>query len=299
MPARPRIAIRLGPATLAALDMPALVAEAGRIGTVTLDGGAGATILAVTGMAAESAAPRASIAASYQAAIAAAASGTRPGATVAPGEGTLFVATLDGVTLNVRVDRGGHIETAAHSGASTVAGAAVLDALCEELPGMTVQEAAEHGAIRLEFRLRATPSARPVRGIVLPRNADPVFALPERLLRALGANYRERTATRFGDNTFTRRIDAGWLARSDEDKRALLNALLAERIADLGLAPGDAEVASVEHQVRATIAFGENVPIDAKPRFLRAFERLAHDTVEPSIQVFMSEVKDANKLRRL
>jgi hypothetical protein len=75
--------------------------------------------------------------------------------------------------------------------------------------------------------------------------------------------------------------------------------VLAERIKGLGLLDDDVRVIVVEQQVRLTIAFRESVEVQKKPRFIRDFEHVLHETLEPSLQVFMSEVKDANVLRRL
>ena len=297
----PEIAIRLGEATLRALDVSALETAASRIGSVSIDRTGDHAVLRVSNIvAAAQTAPRPGIATPYQASIASAAvSSKHAGALSAAADDEIFETTLDGVTLTIRVNAGGFIAEAAHRGTEALATTAVLDTFCDLLTGMTVQEAAEHGVIRLEFHMRANARQRPVAGIVLPRNADVVFDLPSRLIRALGIVYRERTGKVFGENNFTRRVDADWLRLGDEEKVAKLNALLQERIVSLGLAPDDARVIGVEQQCRVTISFRETVPVQKKPRFIRDFEHVLHDVLEPSLQVFMSEVKDANALRRL
>lgn len=296
------IAIFLRHSTLRLLDVPAVQAAASRIGDVKIEPREDGVVVHVFGIARSSprAAPSRQISAPYQAAIAAAGATLRHTGPLSAGEPEpLYAATIDGSRLSARINGAGKILAAAHDGAQTLAAAAVLDVFCDELVGMTVQEAAEHGAIRLEFRLRAGATQRSVAGIVLPRNADQVFELPARLIRALAAAYREQTGAAFGPNGFTRPIGAAWLRLSDDEKLAKVNGLLAERIVSLGLGPQDASAIAVEQHYRVTIAFGEGVPIDEKPRFLRRLERVLHQSLEPSIQVFMSEVKDANKMRRL
>jgi hypothetical protein len=296
----PEIAIRLGQATLRTLDLAALEAAAARIGSVSIEPG-DEVILRVTGIAAPSiAAPRAVIATPYQAAIAAAAVAPKHGGELgADAHGDVFETTVDGVTLTIRLHAGPYIAEAAHRGAESLATIAVLDTFCAELPGMTVQEAAEHGVVRLEYRMRANARQRPVPGIVLPRNADVMFDLPARLIRSLAAVYREKTGKVFGENNFTRRVDQAWLRLTDEEKIVKLNAVLGEHIVSLGLLDDDVQVIAVEQQVRLTIAFRDTVAVQKKPRFIRDFEHVLHETLEPSLQVFMSEVKDANVLRRL
>jgi len=295
------IAIRLGAATLETLDLPALESAAARIGTVSLERGDDAVVLRVTDIAGTPiAVPQTAIAPSYQAAVAAAAAGPKHGGELIGGaHGEIFETAVDGITLTIRLHSGSFIAEAAHHGAESLATTAVLDVFCEELAGMSVQEAAEHGVVRLEYRMRANVRQRPVPGIVLPRNADTMFDLPARLIRSLAAVYREKTGKAFGENNFMRRVDAAWLHLSDEEKIARAGAVLAERITSLGLLDDDARVIAVEQHVRLTIAFRESVAVQKKPRFIRDFEHVLHETLEPSLQVFMSEVKDANALRRL
>ena len=178
----------------------------------------------------------------------------------------VFETTVDGITLTIRLHTRARSSpkpriTAPRSLATT----AVLDVFCEELAGMTVQEAAEHGVVRLEYRMRANARQRPVPGIVLPRNADTMFDLPARLIRSLAAVYREKTGKAFGENNFMRRVDAAWLHLSDEEKIARAGAVLAERITSLGLLDDDVRVIAVEQQVRLTIAFRESVAVQKKP----------------------------------
>ena len=294
------IAIRLGEATLGALDLVALERAAGRIGTVEVERNGHSAVLRVTGITSAPLAVLPAVAAPYQAAIAAAAVAPKHASVLtADAAGDVFEAAVEGVTLTIRINGVALIAEAAHRGAGSVSTVAVLDAFCAELPGMTVQEAVEHGVIRLEFRMRANARQRPVPGIVLPRNADKMFDLPARLIRAVGTIYRERTGKAFGDNSFTRRVDAAWLHLSDDEKLAKVNAVLHQRIESLGLADDDVRAIGVDQQIRITIQFRETVAVQKKPRFIRDLEHVLHETLEPSLQVFMSEIKDANALRRL
>jgi hypothetical protein len=295
------IAIQLGAATLKTLDLPALEAAAARIGSVSLERRGDGAVLRVTNISgAPIAVPQTAIAAPYQAAVAAAAVGPKHGGELSSdAHGDIFEATVDGITLTTRLHAGSFIAEAAHHGAESLATTAVLDVFCEELSGLTIQEAAEHGVVRLEYRMRANVRQRPVPGIVLPRNADKMFDLPARLIRSLAAAYLEKTGRAFSENTYTRRVDAAWLRLSDEEKIARAAAVLAERITSLGLSADDVRVIAIDQQIRLTVAFREGVAVQKKPRFIRDFEHILHETLEPSLQVFMSEVKDANVLRRL
>ncbi|MGH7661640.1 MAG: hypothetical protein ACRENA_12105 [Vulcanimicrobiaceae bacterium] len=211
---------------------------------------------------------------------------------------TRHAASLDGMTLIIAVNERHVIVAAGHTGAVTRPDRAVLDAMCGILAGLPVQEAADHAALRLERALRAD-GERPVPGIVLPENADPAFVRPSRLVREVAAAYAAFSGYAPGRNTFTPRPSDEWLALPRDDKMRRLGEAIDEATESLGLRPGDLTVMDIEHHIRATLAFAENVDVAVKPRAIMTLERKLRGSLEPALQLFSIELKDANKLRRL
>lgn len=167
---------------------------------------------------------------------------------------------------------------------------AVLARVCVGLP---VFEAADHGAIRLEHLLRGD-APRPRPGIVIPETVDPAFRLVSALLRAMLTEYRSRTGYSDRTNTFDARPGPRWMNADDDGRRALL----AEAFTKAGFQPKDVGVVAIEYDVRVVVSLGEAFAKDPA-RALAALERQMKHSIDGRLELFLSEVKDSNKLRRL
>lgn len=306
---RPALAVRIGPATRAGLDLDALVEQIVPLGRASIEPAGDGVILRVAnigGVAAASAAmPRSAdpfddVAPAYRDAVRAAAGTIAHEGGLDEYSGTAaYEATVGVTTLAVAVDESHRIVAASHRGQRGRAERAVLDVLCRLLPGLSVQEARDHGAVRLEHVLRDVKAPSPVAGIVMPKNADPLFAEPAALLRALAERYVAATGYAPGWNYFTTRPAQRWLGLDEEGRRAALAPLVGAAALECGLREEDVRIARVERVTRVTVAFREDIPAAAHGPFLLALERLAHRELDPTIQIFSIELKDANVLRRL
>lgn len=175
----------------------------------------------------------------------------------------------------------------------------LLSELCRIVCGLPLLEACYHGAIRLEHRLRPAPSARALPGIVLPRAAHPRFALAETLLRAALEQYRALTGYRETSSHYDDRPARSWLDASSDERQARLESALAAALPSLGLAPGDVSVAGVRHDVRVELAFGEAWRRFDQPQLVRELEAALRERVDARLEVYVEELRDKNKLRRL
>jgi NifU-like protein involved in Fe-S cluster formation len=304
----PELRIRVGPQTLARLDVDALEDAANRHGRFAFERDGERAVIAITQIGGTNERAEAierkpawfdAVHPVYRQAICAIAGRiTHEGELELPHGTTRYAATCDGVTLAIAVGRGHTITAAAHSGTTLRTDRAVMDALCSLLPGLSVQEASDHGAQRLERMLRAN-GTRPVAGIVLPENADPAFVRPKRLVREIAAAYARETGYAPGQNNFTSRPSRTWLALSRDEKLRSVQEALDGAADDAGLAPGDARVVEIEQHLRATVAFAEHVEVGRKPHALMDLEQSLRRDLEPMLQLFSLELKDANRLRRL
>lgn len=305
----PEIHIRLGPKTLENLDLEALRKLASEVGEVAIERDGESAIVSVRRIGGRSDGTAAADAAGgdwfdqvgpiYREAVRIAAGRiAHEGELNVPHGCTRFAAERDGVTLAVAVDSTHRIAAAAHEGTRLRQDRTVMDVLCTLLNGITVQEASDHGVLQVERALRAD-GERPVAGIVLPQNADPVFIRPADLVRDVAAAYAVATGYAPGRNTFTRRASTAWLELARDGKLERLQGVLDAGALEAGLKPGDVRVANIEHHLKVTIAFHETVDVGRKPKALMDLERIVRREIEPSIQLYSIELKDANKLRRL
>jgi hypothetical protein len=169
---------------------------------------------------------------------------------------------------------------------------------------MTVQEASDHAPVKLMHDLRDGDAARPVAGVVLPGNADPMFDLPTRLVRGL----RESFAARSGDtstvNFFESPPSPGWQAGSAADRKVRLAEVIGSfargrDLAAAAIALVDLEPSILKHEIRVFVALSDAIPPGDKPALMRSLERHLKETLEPKLEVHLRPLKDRNVIRRL
>jgi NifU-like protein involved in Fe-S cluster formation len=214
-------------------------------------------------------------------------------------DGMVLVEATDGATLMLRVRPADHvIEAAAHRGTAGPVARAVLDALCAEIEGLPMQEASDHGAIRLEFALR-DKAAIPVPGIVTPGGADRAFAVAEALLRRAVAAYREQTGYDAIDNDFDAGPAAAWRALPRRARLDRLMSACAEVCRAAGWPADAVAVADIEYDVRVVVELRGPLASGEGQAHLMRLERAIKDRVDGRLELYLAERNDANVLRRL
>jgi hypothetical protein len=317
-----RLALRFGAQTAARLGSDALRAIGARFGacvvsregdaaiaTVTFDGtavGRDATasrVAAAPRLRERSRAPSPPLppvserAARYDAALAALGPFTHEGAAKAAGTTRLAVDHA-GATLELLVDGAGIIVAARHRGGDRDV-ASVLEALCRVVESLPLREAADHGAARLELALRGRDGARVVPGIVSPDNADPRLGACARSLRALAAEHACTGGAIEASNTFVPPLVARWAAASPADRESAARDALAAAARELALAPNDVALAAPPGDARVLLAFDPAVPAADRPRLLFDLERALKRRLDDGITVYLEEMADKNRIRRL
>ncbi len=215
--------------------------------------------------------------------------------------GTVAVeGSLASTALSLRIDPKTHtIRQAAHRGATGPVARALLDQFCELIEGLPIQEASDHGVIRLEADLRDSAMQLPVPGIVVPESADPAFALPLKLVRDALRAYRERFGYQETDNEFDPGPSPEWRSLGDVDRRARLDRALADICREYGFAPGNVAVTAIEHDVRVVIDLTGDLASGDKQSHMMTLEAGLKNMVDDRIELFLEELTDENKLRRL
>jgi len=176
---------------------------------------------------------------------------------------------------------------------------AALDCLCEILIGLPVQEARDHAVLRLESSLRDPRQRHAISGIVLPRNADPMFRLPSILVNRLFADYQTSTGYREVMNFYDPGPKPSWAALSPAEREQRVAAALAGHRSALGIQPEDVHIVECKFPYAATVRFGDRLSIPAKRKLALAIERLVRQQCDPRLEIFCEERKDLSKLRRV
>jgi len=214
-------------------------------------------------------------------------------------------ADADGFTLAVSVDPVTHMITgASHVGPDDPIARVMLDLLCDGIRGTPIQEMADHGVQHLMSRLSEAEIARPVKGIVLPQNADPIFDRPLALTRRLLDSYRTATGYTARTNEFSPAPDSAWSRLDNAAKSSAVSALLERVAAEKGYGADTVTLAHIERnilnqEVRVVVQFGPELSAADKPDLARALEQRLKRTLEPRIELYSEELKDKNAIRRL
>jgi hypothetical protein len=172
-----------------------------------------------------------------------------------------------------------------------------MDLLCEILIGLPLLEIREHALVRLEHRLRDPAKTPPVQGIVLPQNADPIFARVKNLLSGLLAKTGISAVKE--TNFFDSGTSAHWKSLTAEEREsACQKAVDAASLSLLGYEHG-IRVIDARKSYAVTIKFEGDAPVAAKRRAALEIEKILRKNCDPRVEVFSLEMKDASQLRRL
>ena len=190
-------------------------------------------------------------------------------------------AAADGeARLLIAVDPQGIVTAAHHLGAvDEMRG--LLEGLCGVLEGRSFQEGHDHGMIRLEAILRDRSVPSPVRGVLTPRNADPVFARPQKMLKDAYRAWGVRAGWNFWDDS----PGAAWL--SLPDRLARTQEVLTAGCASLGIPK--VEVLEILQDCRIVLA---SAPV--APHLIR-LESLVKQQLDPRLEIQLESLEDRNR----
>jgi hypothetical protein len=319
----PRVALRLAEATLLRLTEARLVAIGARFGVATLSREGEAIVIDVAlgeaeargvgaaqaSVVVEKRAPRPAPGppvppmnergAAYDAAIRSLGPFTHEGARdAAAGSATRVAVDHAGGTLEAWIDAARTIVLARHRGGEGDV-PFVLEALCRTIESLPLREAVDHGAARLELALRGRDGARVVPGIVSPANADPRIAACTATLRALLAAYVGSAGPIETKNEFAPPLGEDWASASPAARESRVRAVLPAIARELGFDEGAIELATIHGDARVVLAFTPDVPPARRPLALFEIERALKARVDEGLTVYLEEMADKNRIRRL
>ena len=214
--------------------------------------------------------------------------------------GALLLTTpIGAATLRLAVRSTDRVVThAAHQGA-TGASRGVLDAWCAIVLSLPLEEACEHGVHRVMDLLRDPEAPPPVRGVVTPRNASPLFGdlldASQRMMRA----FVERVGEPVPDSTYHAPPSPRWIVMSEADRIAEIRDVLGSICESLGIDPATVEASGMRGVAKVLFDFADSVPIALRGHALLRIEAELQRRVEPALVVEREAQKDLNVIRRL
>lgn len=234
---------------------------------------------------------------------AAAKTATRLGAVREIADGIVLSATEDGVTLSISVASGnktGLIQSARYQlSGVTLDIKGLLEVFAATIEGLPLQEAADHGTIHTCDRLRENVAGPLVKGIHTPASMGTAFRRCDRLIREIAAQFHASVGDRNNRNFWNPPLSRGWRLKSASEQVAVLQTIAEEFCAAAGFPAASIRVGRLERSRRVVIDFSEDFAAAKKPGVLMHLERLVRTRTGERLEVFMEELKDNNRLRRL
>jgi hypothetical protein len=204
-----------------------------------------------------------------------------------------FSASFDSAKLSVLLDEKGLVKNAKHSG-STGPERTIMDSFCTVLIGRPLQEGAEHGAIRLETLLRDHSKAIKVKGLLTPETADPIFALPGKLVRQIWTSYVNTQGETPGRNFWRDPVPASWLALSPEEKLKQGQIKLTAAAREFGLQV-DVLVTEIKNDTRLVLSFKQNPDKPDFGRHMIKLERWLRAQMGFEVELQLESIEDRNR----
>ena len=216
----------------------------------------------------------------------------------APSDAYLFESS--DAALWIIFDKATHVVTDAgyvpHSSSSRPLTSS-LDMLSELMIGLPLLEIRQHAIVRLEHRMRHFAKKPPVLGIILPQNADPIFAKVRILLE--GVLHQTEVFSIRETNFFDVGPSTHWIALSAEQREAACQAALdSESLRLIGYEKG-IRVIDAHKPYAVTIKFEGDASVGVKRKAALELEKILRTSCDPRLEVFCLEMKDASQLRRL
>ena len=172
----------------------------------------------------------------------------------------------------------------------------LLEMLCGAVEGLPPQEAADHGVLKVEYRLRDEDC--PVNGIVIPEFVDRIFERPQILIRECVDSFKRDQGIAGHQNDYDLQVDPVWAALDPAQQSDKITDVMLEFLRTQGLKT-EISLVSIVEGFRLTLSFSDATPMTKVPRLLRQLEKEFHHKIDPRIEVFLDEKKDQSLARRL
>ena len=201
-------------------------------------------------------------------------------------------------------EQDGLIRQARHSAAGSPVRRRLLELMCSAIEGRTVQDASDHAAVYVVYRLQGRAGRRPSEGILLPTNAGLEVTAALRVVRDACKAYKSKSGIRDTANFFETAPGEAWNAANREEKlrRAVQGNdafCTAEGLPANTMKPVRVEKDIHGHEIRVIVQVSDKLASDRVPSTLRRLEHFLKLNLDPVLQVYLEPWKDQSVLRRL
>lgn len=201
----------------------------------------------------------------------------------------------DGWTIDLQLNNG-VIAKADISSTNAETDNAFLRVLEKSLVGMSPRQARDHGVQYVCAKQEADGVKSKVAGILMPSNYS---AASRSAASALRVAIDQAVAPQPDEWNFEDQgLSEAWRAIPKEDRSRKLEGLIKEFLKKIDL-PDAAIVTDIDVYDRVFLQFQEDFPVAQKPPVLMQLEKHVRHATGERIELFVSEMKDNNRIRRL
>ena len=174
----------------------------------------------------------------------------------------------------------------------------LIEAFFEICFNKNIQEAAEHGVIYLEEKIRLISSDLIKPGIILPSHAGLYFDELNKAIRSIYDDFKNKNKiyeTNINKNYF--RKSYHWVNLGEDDKINMINRILSEILIQNELLQDSLNVVTIENNHRVYLSVNKEFrQKQAKKNILLEIE-IKLKKLDETLEVFIDESLDKNKLR--
>ena len=171
----------------------------------------------------------------------------------------------------------------------------ILEKYIQHCIGYSLRECAEHSAMYVVHDSRQAEGRPPHQGIDCVEPGTVLERAQSLLRQALQQHSAQIRDWNFEDRGLT----SQWKSQSEAQQQKILNNITQQYLEARGYTKADLSLVQIDQYGRLFYKFSVNVPVTAKPGLLMGLEREFQKILRERLEVFLTEMKDQHKLRRL
>jgi len=170
-----------------------------------------------------------------------------------------------------------------------------LDSLCNVIINLPIQEAYEHGSVKLEYLLRDRNLKNIIQGIISPFVISNLFINCNKLIDNIWEQYVANNNLEIKINFFDKKISKNWSNLNKDTQIKIIQEEI-NKFTNLNNLPKLFSIEKFEYSKLLTLSFCDESYIN-KPQLFLNLEKYLNSKVDSRIDVFYKELIDFNKLR--
>jgi hypothetical protein len=200
----------------------------------------------------------------------------------------VYSSAIEGVSLHLCVDGREKIVSGGFENASGDL-RPLIKLFINMIIEMPLQEAADHGVIRLENSLRSVGAGSAGKGVIAPENADPCFATLLKLIRGISSQRAAR------ENGWRAPYPKQWESVADADRLQLAEAAIRQAMTNKGIPDPGLSLIGLKKGSRLVIAYPFSPENQQWHHHLLPLEAELRRSLGVEVELLCEDLKDRNR----